>query len=163
MGEPQQVVIFALEIIHRVHLADGPSDAVAARKAKTPSLFNRRFRPSQVELRSTIQVRPVILNARCRRLTIWTASSRLGTAGGARAGLWCPASAMTVRISGKWSRATEQQGSRLSVGDVGGSTLHASSSRRVSTECWRFRPFRACAHRIRECRRVLWSLPTDRP
>jgi hypothetical protein len=37
MGEPQQVVIFALEIIHRVHLADDPSDAVAARKAKTPS------------------------------------------------------------------------------------------------------------------------------
>ena len=37
MGEPQQVVIFALEIIHHVHLADGPSDAVAARKAKTPS------------------------------------------------------------------------------------------------------------------------------
>jgi hypothetical protein len=37
MGEPQQVVIFALEIIHRVHLADDPSDAVAAHKAKTPS------------------------------------------------------------------------------------------------------------------------------
>jgi hypothetical protein len=34
MGEQQQVVIFALEIIHRVYLADGPSDAVAARKAK---------------------------------------------------------------------------------------------------------------------------------
>jgi hypothetical protein len=27
MGKPQQVVIFALEIIHRVHLADDPSDA----------------------------------------------------------------------------------------------------------------------------------------
>jgi hypothetical protein len=32
MGEPQQVAILGLEIIHRVHLADGASDAVAAGK-----------------------------------------------------------------------------------------------------------------------------------
>jgi hypothetical protein len=31
-GEPQQVAILGLEVIHRVHFADGPGDAVVARK-----------------------------------------------------------------------------------------------------------------------------------
>ena len=64
------------------------------------TLLSRRFLPSQAKLRSTIQVRPVILSARCRLLTIrschpWScfrvrASLRL---------LW-PASAITVLILG---------------------------------------------------------------
>ena len=45
--------------------------------------------------------------------------------------------------------------SKMSVG----STLHAISSPKAPIRMWRLRPFRACAHRIPECRRLLSSLP----
>jgi hypothetical protein len=64
--------------------------------APAPTLAEFRH----AKLRSTIQVRPVILNARCRLLTI--RSSHPWSCSRARASLrlWWPASAMTVRILG---------------------------------------------------------------
>ena len=64
------------------------------------SLLSRRFLPSQAKLRSTIQVKPVILNARCRLLTIRSCHPWRCFRVRASLRLWWPASAITVLILG---------------------------------------------------------------
>jgi hypothetical protein len=115
------------------------------------SLLSRRFLPSQAKLRSTIQVRPVILNARCRLFTIRSCHPWCCFRVRANLRLSWPASAITVRILG--NNALNPPSSRAPArrSDVSaGSTRLATSRPSVSTKMWRLRPFtRLCASKPR--------------
>ena len=69
-----------------------------------------------------------------------------------------------ANVRKQWPQATEQQVSRLSVGDVG--WLHSACDQQPEGvhQNAALAAFHALV-RIEspECRRVLWSLPTDRP
>ena len=106
-----------------------------------------RLRPSQTRLRSTIHVRPAILNARCRRLTICSFQPSWRNRWCASSALWCPASAMTVRMFGNNGlRPPSNRAAAFRSEMSAGSTLHAISSPKVCTKTWRLRPFtRLCA------------------
>src|SRR3984893_15384677 len=79
--------------------------------------------------RSTIQVRPVILNARCRRLTICSFQPSCCSRCRASWRLWCPASAMTVRMFGNNApKPPSNRAAALRSEMSAGSTLHAMSS-----------------------------------
>jgi hypothetical protein len=127
----------------------------------TRSLLSRRFLPSRAKLRSTIQVKPVILNARCRLLTIRSCHPWCCFRARASLRLSWPASAMTVRILG--NNALNPPSSRAPArrSDVSaGSTRLATMRPSVSTKIWRLRPW--VRDRKRPCPVDLIRLPSTR-
>ena len=94
---------------------------------------------------------PVILNARCRRLTICSFQPSCCSRCRASLRLWCPASAMTVRMFGNNApKPPSNRAAALRSEMSAGSTLHAMSSPKVSTRMWRLRPLtRLCTSKPR--------------
>ena len=101
------------------------------------SFGRRRLKPSHAKVRSTIQVRPATLNARCLRLTIFKRNlSRRSCRASLR--LSCPASAMMVRMVGQsGARPANSLPPAFRSEMLAGSTRLAMGKPTMSTKMWR--------------------------